>query len=89
MAHSLQAKKRVRQNEKRRLRNKSVSTILKNELKNLDQTLHAKKIEESAKLVTSCQSKADKAAKKGVIHKNKASRIKSRLTRKLNKAKAE
>jgi len=61
------AKKRVRQAEKRRLRNKAVKSRLKTEAKKLRVTklLH-------------------RAAAKGVIHKNKAARVQSKLQKHLN-----
>lgn len=84
MAHSLQARKRVRQNEKNRIRNKAVKTGLKNEIKQAGTALKAKNVDDAKKSVLSCQSHADKAVKKGVIHRKKAARIKSKLAKRLN-----
>ena len=71
--------KRNRQNEKRRLRNKSVKTRIKTETKRFLSLLGNKeKAEEQLKLVHSLY---DKAVKKGIIHKNTASRKKSRLAK--------
>lgn len=71
--------KRNKQNEKRRLRNKSVKTRIKTETKRFLSLLgDREKAEEQLKLVYSLY---DKAVKKGIIHKNTASRKKSRLAK--------
>ncbi len=81
MANIKSAKKRVKQNEKRRIRNKALRTRMKNVTKKLliaiDTEESPEKVQE---LLSSSYTVLDKAAKKGVIHKNKASRKKSRLT---------
>jgi small subunit ribosomal protein S20 len=79
--------KRNRQNEKRRLRNKAVRSELKTRTKT---ALAAAKegrddVEELARIAIK---KLDKAAAKGVIHKNQAARRKSRLMKKLRAASA-
>ncbi len=72
------AEKRLRQNEKRRKRNKSVKTRIrtgKNEI------LEAESPEEAEELLQEMYALLDRAAGKGVIHENKAAREKSRLAR--------
>lgn len=83
MAHSLSAIKRVRQNEKRRERNRSHRTRLRTKLKKLRQAIEAKNVEEAQKLLPDTVSLVDVMVKKGVIHENAGSRYKSRLTRRL------
>ena len=81
------AKKRVLTNEKKTIRNRAVKSNLKTRLKNFD--LAVKSNDQAAKdLLRDATSAVDTAVKKGVIHKNKANRKKSRLAKALNKAKA-
>ena len=89
MANHKSAIKRARQNEKRRERNKTIKTGIKNVTKNV--RLNAQKTEDreiALKRLDNAKSAIDKAAKKGVIHKNTASRKISRLTKLVNKAAA-
>lgn len=71
--------KRVRADKKRRLRNAGVTSELKTLAKNLDELILQKKLD----LVKSCAgkliSKLDKAVRQGILHKNAASRKKSRI----------
>lgn len=78
--------KRNRQNEKRRLRNKAVRSELKTRTKNAEQAAETgENLEEATRLA---MKRIDKAATKGVIHKNKAARDKSRLAKRLAKISA-
>ncbi|MFH0838955.1 MAG: 30S ribosomal protein S20 [Candidatus Omnitrophota bacterium] len=77
--------KDMRKNKKRHLSNISVRSKLKTLAKKLDSLIAAKKIEEAKKLFIIVMKEFDKAAVKGVIHKNTASRKKSRLAKRLNK----
>ena len=79
------ARKRDRQNEKARKRNQSVKTQLHNDHKKLFKAVDAEKKEDADKKFKELVSGADKAAKKGIISKNKANRLKSRAQLKLNK----
>lgn len=80
--------KRLRQAEKRRLRNKSIKSEVKTYIKKFEASLSAGNIEEAEKLFKLAQKKIDKAASKGVFHKNTASRKVAKLARKLAEAKA-
>ena len=71
--------KRNRQNEKRRVRNKSVKAALKTRTKSA--LTHA----DDKTAVATAMKHIDKAAANGVIHKNAASRRKSRLMKALNR----
>jgi small subunit ribosomal protein S20 len=77
--------KRIRQNERRRVRNKAVRSELKTREKNA--VLAAGTDDEAAHLQVA-QKRIDKAAAKGVIHKNAAARRKSRLMKRVAKATA-
>jgi small subunit ribosomal protein S20 len=68
------AKKRVRTANKAAIRNSKTRRSLKSAMKSFTKT-------PSAKTHSTVQSEVDKAAKKGVIHKNKAARLKSRAAK--------
>jgi len=87
LANILSAEKRNRQNEKRRLRNKSYKTQVKTAQKFFLDALEADSTEQAAKKLQEVESLVDKAVKKGVFHKNAADRKKSRLYKKLNQKK--
>ena len=70
--------KRVRQDLKRKLRNKQYKSQLRTALKNI---LTAGSKEEAENILPSSLSLIDKIARKGIIHKNKAANQKSRLMR--------
>lgn len=81
MANHKSAKKRIRQNAKRRLRNRFRKTTMKMMVKRIrgmeDKT-------EAAELLPQVVSTVDKAAKANIIHKNTASNMKSKLTKHVN-----
>ena len=74
--------KRNRQNEKRRLRNKSVRAELRTRSKSAVAAAEAGS-EDSAELLRLAVKRIDKAAAQGVIHKNTAANHKSRLVRRV------
>ena len=81
MAHSKQSRKRIRQNDKRRLRNKAKSSEVKTILKRLQEVVSkGDKAAATAMLPLVCK-KIDKAAKSSVLHKNTAARRKSLVAR--------
>ena len=79
--------KRNRQTVGRTERNKAVRSELKTRTKNATQAAVAG-AETAGELVRLAQKRTDMAAAKGVIHKNAASRRKSRLAKKLNQGSA-
>lgn len=82
MANHKSALKRVRQDELRRLRNKSTKTRIKNVVKDTRETASNNENKESlSKGLNTAKSIIDKAAKKGVIHKRTAARKISRLSK--------
>ena len=79
------ALKANRQNIKRREHNRALRAKLRTGLKGIRKSLDAKDVEGAKKALTSLQSLVDKMATKGIIHKNTASRYKSRLAAKISK----
>ncbi len=84
MAEHKSALKRARQNEKRRLRNKSTKTRVKSIVKSVRLSVSEKSKEAVLSELITAQSIIDNAAKKGVIHKKTASRKISRLSKLVN-----
>jgi small subunit ribosomal protein S20 len=85
VAHSLSAKKRIRQNIKRRGRNRWRKSQMKEVLREFDTAVQAGDKAKAAHQLVLCSKTLDKLAAKGTIHKNAASRKKSRLAKALNK----
>ncbi len=83
MANIKSAEKRIRQTAKRQAKNKGLRTRLRTALKGH----RAADPAEQAKRVPETYSEIDAALKKGVIHKNAAARLKSRLAKKAASAK--
>jgi small subunit ribosomal protein S20 len=79
------ALKANRQNIKRRAHNRELRAKLRTGLKSIRKSLDAKDVAGAKKALTSLQSLVDKMATKGIIHKNTASRYKSRLAAKISK----
>ena len=86
MAHSLSAKKRVRQNVKQRAVNRWRKTKLRETFKELLTLLQVGKIDDAKAKLRVATKLIDQIAAKGTIHKNAAARYKSRLTARINKA---
>ena len=84
MANHKSALKRARQNEIRRIRNKSVKTRVKNIVKDLKLAIDGESKEAVPEKLNAAKSAVDKAAKKGVIHRKTAARKISRLSRLAN-----
>jgi small subunit ribosomal protein S20 len=76
--------KRNRQNFARRLRNKTTRSHLKTMIKRFETALDAGDREGAARAYRVAARELDKAAGKGVVHRNKAANKKSRLARRLN-----
>lgn len=75
--------KRIKQNERRRLRNRVVRGMSRAAVRNARVALESGNLETSQTAIQQAISALDKAAEKGVIHKNNAARRKSRLMRRL------
>ncbi len=76
--------KRNRQNEKARLRNKSVKSRLKTVIRKLNEASEAGNTETATALLHDASRQLDKAASKGVIHKNQAANRKSAIAKRLD-----
>ncbi|MGB2820592.1 MAG: 30S ribosomal protein S20 [Phycisphaerae bacterium] len=85
MADSRSAKKRIRQNIKRRSRNRWRKEQVKEAVRQFDDALRAGDRAKAAEQLKLVYKRLDKVAAKGTIHKNAAARKKSRLARKLSK----
>lgn len=86
MATHKSAVKRAKQNSKRRLRNRTVRSAYRSEIKNFLSLIEDKNLEDAKTLLPHIHQIVDKAHSKGVIHKKTASRNKSNLSLALNKA---
>ena len=87
MANHKSALKRAGQSERRRLRNRTVQTRVKNVVKEVRLAI-AGNAEDAEQRLDTAKSVIDKAAKKGVLHKKTAARKISRLTKKLKAQRA-
>ncbi len=81
MANHKSALKRIRQNNKRRLHNRYYARTMRNALKSFRSITDKKEAEEKVSKVVSF---IDRLAKKKVIHKKKASNLKSKLMKQAN-----
>ena len=75
--------KRNRQNEKARLRNKSVKSSLKTVIRKLNEASEAGNTETATTLLRVASRQLDKAVSKGVIHKNQAANRKSAIAKRV------
>ncbi len=88
MAHSLSAKKRIRQNEKRNARNRARKDQLKAQTKSLAAVVQKGDLAAAETEFRKLSSKLAKTASKHTIHKNTAARKRSRAAKRVNAAKA-
>jgi len=84
VAHSLSAKKRIRQNAQRRSRNRWRKEKVKEAVREFDEAVASGDKAKAAEQLKVVYKRLDQVAAKGTIHKNTAARRKSRLARKLN-----
>jgi small subunit ribosomal protein S20 len=82
------AQKRMRKTERERLRNKPIISLCKSNITKAERLIFMGNLEAAREAVAVAISSLDRAAEKGVIHRNNAARRKSRLTQKLNEAQA-
>lgn len=75
--------KRIRTNEKRRLRNQSVKSELKTLVRKTREAVEAGDKEAAVECLKAASRKLDKAVSKGVIHKNQAANRKSKLAKRV------
>ena len=84
MPHTKSAKKRMRQSQERARRNSQIKNRVKTAIKGLLALLEEGKLEEARAKLPEVISIIDSARAKGVWHKNKVARIKSKLMKKFN-----
>jgi len=85
LANTRSAKKRIRQNVKRRMQNKYYRTRARSEVKSARQIMQDGERDSAVEVVHQAISSLDQAASKGVIHRKNAARRKSRLMKRLAK----
>ena len=88
MPNTRSASKRLRQNAVRQERNKATKSAMKTQIKTVHKAVEAGDLEKAELEYRDAARKLDRASSKGIIHKNKASRGKSRLQAAIKKAKA-
>ena len=89
MPNTSSAKKRMRQDAVRRLRNRSTKSNLRAQLRKVRAAIAAKKLDESVAEYKTLVAKLDRAAGANVIHANAAARTKSRLSAAIKALKAK
>ena len=89
MAHSLSAKKRARQNVKKRAINRVRKSQVKTQIKHFEETLQSSDLEAASEQYRLVAQKLDKTAATCTMHKKTAARQKSRLAKKLNAVKTK
>jgi small subunit ribosomal protein S20 len=89
VAHSLSAKKRVRQNAKRRAINRSRKSQVKTQIKHFESALASGDVKAASEQYRFVVKKLDKTAATSTMHKKTAARKKSRLAKKLNALKTK
>ena len=87
MAHTMSAKKRIRQSEKKRERNNYYKASMRTLIKKFRLAVEAGDVEKAKETYNDAIKFIAKVGSKGIIHKNQASRKISRLTLKLNSMK--
>lgn len=83
MANIKSQKKRIKTNERRRLRNKAVRSEVKTYVRKFEEALAQDNKDEAAKVLGAAGQKLDIAVSKGVLHRNNAANRKSSLARRL------
>ena len=88
MAHRRSSIKKIRVDKKRRVRNVSVLSALRTQMRKTNAAIAEKKITDAKTEARELFSQLDKAVKKKVMHRNRASRLKSRIQQKINSLKS-
>ena len=78
------AKKRVRSNARKADVNTLVKSSMRTAIKNVEKTVTTQNKEEASNKLNIALQRIDKACNSGLVHKNKAARLKSRLTKAVN-----
>ncbi len=88
MANIKSSIKRIKTNEKRRISNKSQKSAMRTAIKKVEAAVANKDADAAREALVLAVRKIDKAASKGIIHKNAANRHKSKLYKKVNSLQA-
>ena len=83
MANSPQARKRARQNEKRRQHNASQRSMVRTYIKKVQAQIEGGNYDDAQSALVTAMPLIDSMVNKGIIHRNKAARTKSRLNDKI------
>ena len=86
MANTPQARKRARQNDSHRLRNRSQRSAMRTQIKAFASQLEAGNTDTAKQTFVLATSVIDHNARKGLIHSNRAARLKSRMNARLKAA---
>jgi small subunit ribosomal protein S20 len=89
MPNTKSAKKRHRQSQVRRARNRAAKSVLKTQVRKVREAITAGELDKAAEELRVTAKKLDQTAARGIVHRNLASRTKSRLSAALKRAKAE
>lgn len=81
MPNTDSAKKRLRQNEKRRLHNRTIKSTMRSQIRRVHEAVKAGDAEKAHVEFRVATKRLDRAASKNLIHKNAAARTKSRLSK--------
>jgi len=84
MAHTRSSIKRIRQAERRRVRNQMIRSRVKTLIKRARSLIEAGDVDQARLSVGDAISALDKAAERGILHRNNAARRKSRLMKRYN-----
>jgi len=88
VANLKSSKKRIRSNEKRRVRNLIVRSNIRTEVKKIEDAISQGDVELAKTMLSETASALDSASAKGIIDKNTGSRKKARLAKKINNIEA-
>jgi len=86
MPHSASAKKRLRQNLRNRERNRAAKSVIKTEIRKVLDSLRGGDVPAAKEQLRTVAKKVDQAAAKKIVHRNRAARVKSRLSARIVKA---
>ena len=87
MPNTKAAKKRLRQNEKRRMANKSIKSAVRSQIRKVREAIDSGDVETAETEFRVAAKRLDRAGAKNIIHRNAASRTKSRLQKAIKGAK--
>lgn len=87
MPNTLSAKKRLRQNEVQRLKNRSIKTAMRSQIRKVREAITAGNVEQAEQEFRLAAKRLDRAGARNILHRNTVARTKSRLQRLIKKTK--